>query len=528
MRFQRFLSALVWCLGMALAVVAVAMAAEKLTNRAIPGPNWLPFVIAGGVGLLIAAVIAVSTGPSRIDAAVAIDRAYQLRERLSTALTLPPELLETPAGQALLSDAARHLKGVDVRSEFGPRVPRLAWIPVVPAALAVGLLFVDGMATKRMQAKVSDRAEKKLVTEQSKALGKKIASQRKEIEKTKFPEADKLLAQIEKAAEELAKAPPAQKEKVLVELNKLTDALKERQKQLGSPEQLTRQLQQLKDMADNGPADQFAKDLAKGDFMKAGKEVAKLKDKLASGKMNESEKKALKDQLQQMAKQLEKLANLEERKKQIEEARKNGGLSQQQYEQEMAKLEEQAKTLQKLAQMASKLDAAQKQLEQGNLQKAAEALGATQEQLQQMAKNVQEIEALDGALAELQDAKNGMNGDGMNQLGEGLQGIGSMGKRMGNGQNGLGRGRGQGDRPEAPDSTSTYTSQVKQQVGKGKAVATGTAPSNSPVKGNSVIDVQAEMATNAGTAADALSNQKVPRNVERHVRGYFDQINKGR
>ncbi len=100
-------------------------------------------------------------------------------------------------------------------------------------------------------------------------LTKKIASQRQAIDKEKFPEADKLLAKIEKKTDELTKAPPAAKDKLMVELNALTDALKERQKQLGSPEQVNRQLQQLKDMASQGPADQFAKDLARGDFKKA-------------------------------------------------------------------------------------------------------------------------------------------------------------------------------------------------------------------------------------------------------------------
>ena len=31
-----------------------------------------------------------------------------------------------------------------------------------------------------------------------------------------------------------------------------------------------------------------------------------------------------------------------------------------------------------------------------------------------------------------------------------------------------------------------------------------------------------------GLSAEALTNQKIPRNVEKHIRGYFDQINKGR
>lgn len=528
MRFQRFLAALVWSLALSLAVVAVILAAARLTNRTVPGPDWAPFVLAFDVAAVVAGAVALFRGPSRVDAAVAIDRKFQLHERLSTALTLPDALLQSPAGQALLEDVTRHLIDLDVRSAFGLKLPRLAWVPLVPAALGLAVLFAPGFTPTGAQARSSDRVEKKLVVDQTRALGKKISSQRKEIEKTKFPEADKLLAQIEKAADDLAKAPPAQKDKVLVELNKLTDALKERQKQLGTPDQINRQLQQLKDTSTQGPADQFAKDLAKGDFLKAANELKQLKEKLTSGKLNEADKKALKEQLREMAKQLEKLANLEDRKKQLEQARKNGGLSKEQFEQEMAKLKEQAKSLQKLQQMASKLDAAEKAMQQGDMKKAAEALGTTQEQLAQMAKNLQEMEALDGAMAELQDAKNGMTGDGLNQLGETLSGMGRTdGRRPGSG-NGMGRGRGQGDRPEAPDNTSTYTSQVKQQLQKGKAVATGTAPSNSPVKGHSVLEVQAEIATNSGNAADALSNQKVPRNVEKHIRGYFDQINKGR
>src|SRR5262249_7867256 len=157
---------------------------------------------------------------------------------------------------------------------------------------------------------------------------------RKEIEKSKFPEAEKLLAEIEKATDDLAKTPPAQKDKAMVELNKLSDALEERRKQLGSPEQVNRQLQQLKDIANQGPADQFAKDVMKGDFMKAVNELKKLQEQLKSGKMTEADKKALQEQLAEMSKQLQKLASLDQRKQQLEEAKKNGALSKEQFEQE--------------------------------------------------------------------------------------------------------------------------------------------------------------------------------------------------
>ena len=43
----------------------------------------------------------------------------------------------------------------------------------------------------------------------------------------------------------------------------------------------------------------------------------------------------------------------------------------------------------------------------------------------------------------------------------------------------------------------------------------------------SVIDVQGEVGGGEGLSAEALTNQKIPKNVEKHIRGYFDQINKG-
>ena len=41
-----------------------------------------------------------------------------------------------------------------------------------------------------------------------------------------------------------------------------------------------------------------------------------------------------------------------------------------------------------------------------------------------MAKQLEEMESLDGAMADLQDAKNGMSADGMNQLGDDLNSLG--------------------------------------------------------------------------------------------------------
>jgi hypothetical protein len=532
MRVQRFLTALVWCWGATLAVAALAIAVEKFLNRPLPGQDWWPLAIAAGIGLVVAAAIALATGPSRVDAAVAIDHAFHLDERLSTALTLPEALRETPAGHALLVDAIRHVADLDIGSRFGLCLPRLAWVPLIPAALAVGLLFVPEWAQRSVLAnqKGVQDLDQEAVAQQAKALNKRIGETRKDLDATKFAEAEKLLAEIQKAADRLAKAPPAEKDKALVELNKLTDALKDRQKQLGTAEQIGRQLKQLQQMATDGPADDFAKAMMQGDFQKAADGLKQLREKMAAGKMTEAEKTALQKQMGQMKQQLEKLANLDQRKKQLDEAKKNGALSPQQYEQQMAKLNEQARDLQKLQQLSQKLGQAEQALAKGDMQKAAETLGMSQQQLQQMAQDLRELETLDGALADLQDAKNGMTGgDGLNQLGDDLNNTLGMGQNQ-NGRpgQGLGRGRGQGERPEAADKTASYKTKTKPQYTRGKAILEGFGPYGQQNKGDSLIEAQGTVEAAGGVAADALSNQKVPNNVKKHVAGYFDEIRKGR
>jgi hypothetical protein len=537
LRLQRFLASTVWCLASGLALATVILGVEKLAKLPIPGAEWLPFAISGGLSLVVAGLIAAFTGPDRTDAAVQLDRAFGLNERLSTALTLPLELRETPAGRALIADAIRHVADLDVSERFGLAVPRRAWVPIIPMILAGVILLVPDWVQKNsgnLRASTTPQEDKKLVTKETSTLGKKIAEQRKAMDKQKFAEAEKLLADIEKTANDLAKAPPAAKDKAMIALNKLTDSLKDRQKQLGSPDQIKRQLQQLKEMASQGPADDFNKALAKGDFEKAAQELKQIKDKLASGKMSEKEKEDLKKQIGEMAQQLEKLANLDQRKKQLEEAMKNGGLSKEEFNKEMAKLNDQAKNLEKLQKMASQLAKAEEAMKKGDTKAAAEALGMTEKQVEKMAKELSEMKSLESAMADLQDAKNGMNGegegegqDGKNQFGDGFNQLGQSSRRRDQGDGQGNRGVGEGERPEAPDNTASYNTKDKNQYTKGAAVVEGTAPPTTQSKGNSTITIVGEAETNSGSSADALTNQKIPKSVEKHIRGYFDQINKG-
>ena len=97
-------------------------------------------------------------------------------------------------------------------------LPRRAWLVLIPAAACMLLLFAPAWVRTSAQARTSiEVVDAKALAKQAQALSKKIASQRQEIDKQKFPEADKLLAQIQKKSDELTKAPPAAKDKLMVE-----------------------------------------------------------------------------------------------------------------------------------------------------------------------------------------------------------------------------------------------------------------------------------------------------------------------
>lgn len=528
---QSWLNNTVWSLTLALAVAAVVLGVAKFRPELSNVKPEQVLGIAAVAGFVLAAVVALVRRPDRLKTAGRVDAAFGLKDRLSSVVNLPADLAETPAGQCLKAETDRALETLDLAAGLAFSRPRRLWMPLVPLVVS-GLVvlapaYVGG---KQSQAKVAAKTVDENVAKKSEALAKKLAEQRKaQAEKVSAPTAE-LMAELQKAAEDLAKSPPAEKSEALAALNQLSDAVKDRQKQIGSTEKMASQLQQMKSMASDGPADDFAKDLAKGKFEDAANELKSLAEKAQSGKLTEEEKQKLQQQLGEMAKQLDKMASLEEKKKQLEEALKNGGLSKEQFQQEMTKLNQQAANMKQLQQLAEQMKQAQQAMQQGNMQQASENLQQAKQQLQQMAQQMQEMQQLDEALADLQQAKDGMAADGQaNQLGDMMAQGNALGDMMNDAQNGMGlnRGRGQGDRPEAPDKTSAYDTKVKAELGKGKYQLKGFGQPGEQTKGKSVItggEAVEQAASDA--AADALTQQRIPRKLQKNVRDYFDQIQK--
>jgi myosin heavy subunit len=529
---QQFLATWVWTLSVALVVAAAVVGLRTLGIRV-----WAEvgggMVAAGAVvvSLLAAVGWVVWRGPSRLEVARTLDRLFGLEERLSTVVGLPAAVCETPAGRAVVRDAARRVAELEVRERLRLARPPRLWLPIGAAVVfgVVSLLPERLLARRTAEAAASElspeqreRAERVI-----RKVGQSVAEKRTQQLAQPEGQTGRVLAELERALDRLAQSPPADKQQALVALNQLASTIQDRRQQVGGLEQLSRQLEQLKEMA-GGPAGQFGRELARGNYSAAAQQLQTLREKLNSGEMSASQQQELARQLDALRKQIERMADLEQQRKLLEDARKNGLITEQQYQEQKARLDQQAEDLRALQDLARRLGKAQQELAAGQMRQAAQTLSSLQEQLEEMAATAQEIEALDGALADLQDAKQALADDSLNQIGQTLEGVigQGLGNQFGRGV-GLSRGRGQGDRPEAPDDTSAYNTKVRQQVTKGKAFSAGFTDPSRQVRGQSILESQEAVEAAASQAAEALVDQRIPQSMRKHVQHYFDRVRTG-
>src|SRR5436309_7262597 len=122
LNFQRYVEILVWCWVGALTLALCWIVGEKIWHPVIE-PWWVTVAGSLGLGMLVAGMIWFFTRPSRVEAALAMDQAFGLKERVSTTLTLPSELRETSAGIALICDATKRIESLDVSEKFAFQLP---------------------------------------------------------------------------------------------------------------------------------------------------------------------------------------------------------------------------------------------------------------------------------------------------------------------------------------------------------------------------------------------------------------------
>jgi hypothetical protein len=531
---ELFLNRLMRCWFAALAVAVLAIAAPKLVAIENLPSGWT--VLCLGVSLAAGLVVACAwtwlRGRSRLDAAVELDSRFGLKERVASSLSLTPAVAETPAGRALMADALRAVRRVNVHDRFPVQVDRRGWLPLVAALLAFVLVTI--VENRPAQSSVDPHAQQhaqEQIDTAAKKLRERMVEHRQEAAAKGLKDAEGLFRELEKQTEKLAQASQADRKQALVKLNDLAKQLEERRRQLGGAQQMRKQLDQMSGL-NRGPADKMVDAMRKGDWQAAQQEAEKLGEQLEQGELDESAKKELAQQLKQIQEKSAEASAaraqaMDQLKQQVAQQQQQGdleraGQSQQKLEQMQAQ-QQQASKLNQLAQLAGEC---QQRMKEGDKAGAAKALNAMTQQMQQMQLAQAEGKMLDESLEQMQMAKSAMacqqcQGQGC----EACQGAGSA-PRKGQGP-GIGVGSGPGSRPGAMDNVKYQDQRVRQKPGPGSAVVVGEAAGpNLRLRVSEAV--QEEMAAQSREPADPQVLEQLPKSRREHAQEYFNLLREGR
>ncbi len=413
LNLHRFAQSLVLSLFVALTIAAIGVAMPKIRPLEVSAAAWTWSWLTGAfvVGVVAACVLTYVNRTTPLEAAIEIDRRYDLKERISSTLALSPEDRETEVGKALVADAARRAERVDVAEKF--RFTRQWWnlLPIAPAGcIAIILTLADAPPPQHAKASA---AESQKVQRSTSELKKKIAQRKAKAADEELKEATDLLDKLEKGIEQIQAAPTNRKQ-TLVKLNDLKQEIQKRKAQLGDQADLQKRLRQMDDLK-HGPAKQLAKALKSGQFDKALQELKDLQAKMQSGELSETDRQKLAEQMSGMAEALKQIADSheaakQELKRQIAEQKKSGNMANAgELQRKLDKMQKQDSTMQQLGQMAQKMQEGSNSISQGDAESASQQLAEMSDSLEGLQEQLEEMELLDDALDQLASAKDAMN-----------------------------------------------------------------------------------------------------------------------
>jgi len=513
---QATLDTLVWCWTGAF-ILAGAWFLVQTFLLSEP-PSWLRWTVAGsllGVATVLAVVLAWLRAPSRISAALALDKQFELRERVVTAVTLPPELQGTPAGQALFEDANQRIAQIDKNWRYPLNLSWQAVVPVGAAVLAGIALFVQAPRSAATVTPKDDSkappANAKAIEEKRQELRKKLA-ERRETAARKSDELEKLETELEK----IANRPHDSKEQLrerLKEMTSLEDQMKNREKELADrTKSLQQQLQQMDKLTQksslDGPAKDLDKALSQGKLEEAKRELDKLAKKLENNELTQKEKEQLQKQLEELQKKLERAANLKDK----EEKLKSANLDPETLKREMNRLEQEKRKLSDMKDLADKLGQCQQKLKEGNMEEAAQSMKAASDKAEQMELDEQDLASLKDQLARLGDEKEeiskGIDPNVQDSDFENAQAVPGAGRRP------LGE--------KGP--TKSYDAKARVEFDpKGKKIFDGYAPGQN-FKKKSGADMAGEIKQASQEAPEAVEQQRIPRAYRDSAKGFYRKL----
>jgi hypothetical protein len=537
---QQFLRIVGWWSFAALTVSAAALAVPKIWIMEFDTTEsmvWVTSWLCGTLAVAFVAAVACAWWVRRgvLEAAIEIDRRFNLRERVSSSLTLGPQERESEVGRALIGDASRRVQRIDVGSEFRFRPTWRLLLPLLPGIAVLVLVFgvQDAAQAKPDPAGPKPIDITKRIKNTAVTLQPQIARRKKEAEELGLKDAADLFDRLERGVEKMQGEGGLDRKKAAIKLNEISKELKQRREALGGADQMKKQLNQLGNIK-SGPADRMADAIKKGEFGKAKEELEALKEKLEKDDLTEEEKKQLEEQMNDVREEVQEMVNAHKEaqnqlEEQIRQQEAQGNMEQvAKLQQQLDELNQQQQQMQQMQQLADQLGNCADCLQGGNLQDAAAQLDQIGEGLDGLQQQIDELEMLDDMLDQLADAKDAMNCPDCQ--GGGCKACQGGGNGKGDGPPGVGMGEGQGHgaRPEADEGNEKfYDSRVRIPPGPGAAAIVGRVDGpNMPGQAREAI--KAEIESSRRESARPVLDQKMPRPQREHAQQYFDNFREGK
>jgi len=513
-------------------IALLTILAERLLAVSIIQP-WTPWAFSGLVATLVLSLWLLKL-PSRMQASLLLDRRLKLHERFSTTLALAES--KDPFAAACRREARDRARGVDLRGHF-PIRPSTCWLYAGGTWLvAVAVLFMPqqdllGLLRKRQQQQDQAQQVQQAQVDVNDATNPvKLAV--KQLGDPNLAEELSELDQLPKDAK-----PEEIKRQAIRKLGDLSDKIKNMQTtaQLDAANMLQQMLKQLRGSLDSF-SQQLRLALAKGNFTQASNFLRQLQKQLSEGKLSDQQRQALSKQLQDLAKQLRELARQKEElekeleklgldkrlaklsEKQLRQALQKQGLSEDMMDQLLRK----AAASRLASGWAAGLGQAMAGAGAGAAGLSADELADAIEQLDALEAIRQQVLLTEASLAEIRRAIAGL-GEGMG-WGLGFQGPFAEGlsDRWGPGTGGPGIGYGPRD-SDSEGETSTKKTRVDGQTGQGPVIASWYFK-DMQVKGEAKRDFSEVIQAGRDSAAEAISENQIPRKYEQAVKKYFSQL----
>ncbi len=520
-------------LAIAGVVAVVAILVQRLLALVVVTPSvlWAFWGIAVGMVLLLWLLRL----PSRMQASLLLDERLGLRERFSTTLALAQS--DDPFAQAARSESLASIHRADLRGHFPIGLSRSwyygagTWLVVIALVFLMPQKDLLGLMKKKQQHQQQTKQ-----IEQAQAQVKQTAEAVKAVvEKLDDPALQEELKKLEGLAQ--AGQPQEIRRDAIRTLGDLSDKLKQMQgnTQIDAANMMQQMLQRLR-----GSTDPFSQQirtaLAKGDFAQAANLLGQLQKDLASGKLSDQQRRDTAQQLQQLAKELQKLA---EQKRDLEQELEKLGLDKKlaQMDQQQLKqaLQQQGLKPDQIDQLLKKMAASQAAAGKcSGLGQALAATGAGADGLSadELSEAMDQLDALESMHQQTMLLQAGLDeiSSFIGQLGEGMcQGPGGQSpwqegwsNQFGSGSGGPGMGFGPRD-SDTDGKTGTKATRTRNASSEGPVIASWYFK-DTQIKGEVRRDFTEVIQAGRTSAAEAISENQIPRKYEDAVKKYFGEL----